>query len=67
VVDDLRPLNDKIGYLQVAVNAKENREWAQIADQPDAFAWYALYSYFNVEGGCRDAWPPRQKKPVVIA
>ncbi|KAM0690648.1 hypothetical protein Q7P36_009416 [Cladosporium allicinum] len=67
-VDDLKPPNDKIGYLKVAVNAKENREWAQIANQPDAFAWYALYSYFNnVEGGCRDAWPPRQKKPVVIA
>jgi hypothetical protein len=66
-VDNLPGAPDTIGYVEVAKHTKEGRRWDEIADLPDAFAWYALYSYFNnVDGGCGDAWPPRQKKPVVI-
>jgi hypothetical protein len=66
-VDSLPGAPDTIGYVEAAKHTKEGRRWDEIADLPDAFAWYALYSYFNnVDGGCGDAWPPRQKKPVVI-
>lgn len=68
-VKDLVPVGeDYIGYLKVAENAKNNQAWDPIANLPDAYAWYALYSYFNnAEGGCaRDAWPAGQDKFVIV-
>jgi hypothetical protein len=66
-VGDLTPKPDEIGYARIAQNTNNQRTWGAIASQPDAFAWYALYSYFNnVDGGCGDAWPSGETKPVVI-
>jgi hypothetical protein len=62
------PNVDYIGYAKVAQHSSTAGSWQQVASLPDAFAWYALYSYFNnVAGGCGDAWPPGEKKPIVIA
>lgn len=67
-VDNLVPNVDYIGYAKVAQHSSTAGSWQQVASLPDAFAWYALYSYFNnVAGGCGDAWPPGEKKPIVIA
>jgi hypothetical protein len=68
-VDNLDPRPfDYIGYAKVAEHTKNAPSWKQIASMPDAFAWYALYSYFNnVNGGCGDAWPLGEKKPSVFA
>jgi hypothetical protein len=67
-VDNLVPDVDYIGYAKVAQHSSTG-SWQQVASLPDAFAWYALYSYFNNNaGGCaRDAWPSGEKKPIVIA
>jgi hypothetical protein len=65
-VDDLVPADDKIGYLNAATHSSTG-SWKKVASLPDAYAWYALYSYFNnVDGGCGDAWPSGEKKPIVI-
>jgi hypothetical protein len=67
-VDNLHPDLDHIGYANVARHTSFETKWETIASLPDAFAWYAVYSYFNnVGGGCRDAWPPGETRPVVIA
>lgn len=68
-VDDLQPKPDYIGYARVAEHARSAPSWKRVASMPDAFAWYALYSYFNnVKGGCGDAWPSDgEKKPIDIA
>jgi hypothetical protein len=67
-VDDLTPKTEEVGYARIAQNTRNQRTWAAIASQPDAFAWCALYSYFNnVNRGCGDARPSEETKPVVIA
>lgn len=66
-VKNLDPEDDYIGYVKAAENAKIAPSWKAVAGLPDAYAWYSLYSYFNnVDGGCGDAWPSGEKKPITI-
>jgi hypothetical protein len=66
-IDNLNPDKDDIGYQKVAQRTQWARSFKEIVSLPDVFAWYALYSYFNnVDGGCGDAWPLGEAKPVVF-
>jgi hypothetical protein len=62
---------DEIGFEKAAKVAgkgsgsSRKADWSNASKNCDTYAWYALYSYWNNNGGeCKqDAWPTSVKKP----
>ncbi|OQO02810.1 hypothetical protein B0A48_11093 [Cryoendolithus antarcticus] len=55
---------DDIGWEKIAISAKKLRIDDHLK-KPDAYAWYALYSFFNnYNGQCNDIWPKGVKRPT---
>ncbi|KAK6431290.1 hypothetical protein LTR95_012552 [Oleoguttula sp. CCFEE 5521] len=56
---------DDTGWLKISKEAASSLQWPEFRKKPDAWAWYALYSFFNnLDGDCKDIWPKCTPRPT---